>query len=162
VVIPDPADSTKSLLVDGQRAKGVELGVTGRLSKKWSIAGGYAYQEGRIKTTQSATVVAGARLAQLPRHTLSLWNRYDLDAHWGVGVGAIYRDAIFTSTDNTVTPPGFVRFDAAVFYRLTKNVRAQLNVENVFDRTYSAAAHSNNNITPGSPRALRMSVTTNF
>jgi catecholate siderophore receptor len=162
VVIPDPADSTKSILVDGQRAKGVELGATGRLSKKWSIAGGYAYQDGRIKTTQSATVVAGARLAQLPRHTLSLWNRYDLSAQWGVGVGAIYRDMIFTSTDNTVTLPSFVRFDAAVFYRFNKNVRAQLNVENVLDRTYYAAAHSNNNITPGSPRALRVSVTTNF
>jgi len=162
VVIPDPADSTKSILVDGQRAKGVELGATGRLSKKWSIAGGYAYQDGRIKTTQSATVVAGARLAQLPRHTLSLWNRYDLSAQWGVGVGAIYRDAIFTSTDNTVTLPSFVRFDAAVFYRFNKNVRAQLNVENVFDKAYFASAHSNNNITPGSPRAVRVSVTTNF
>lgn len=162
VVVPDPADSTRSILVDGQRAKGVELGATGRLSKKWSIAGGYAYQDGRIKATQSATVVAGARLAQLPRHTLSLWNRYDLSAQWGVGIGAIYRDAIFTSTDNTVTLPGFVRFDAAVFYRFNKSVRAQLNVENVFDRAYFASAHSNNNITPGSPRALRVSVTTNF
>lgn len=162
VVIPDPADSTKSILVDGQRAKGVELGITGRLGKKWSIAGGYAYQDGRIKATQSATVRAGARLAQLPRHTLSLWNRYDLSAQWGVGVGAIYRDAIFTSTDNTVTLPSFVRFDAAVFYRLNPSVRAQLNVENVLDRDYFASAHSNNNITPGSPRALRVSITTNF
>lgn len=162
VVITDPADPTKSLLVDGQRAKGVELGVTGRLTKNWSIAGGYAYQDGRIKTTQSATVVAGARLAQLPRHTLSFWNRYDFNRQFGLGLGAIYRDEIYASTDNTVKIPGFVRFDAAVFYRVNDRVRAQVNIENVLDRAYYSMAHSNTNITPGSPRALRLSVTTVF
>lgn len=162
VVITDPADSTKSLLVDGQRAEGVELGLTGRLTKNWSLSGGYAYQDGRILTTQSATVVAGRRLAQLPRHTASLWNRYDFNRTWGVGLGAIYRDAIFASTDNTVTLPSFVRLDAAVFYRFSDNLRAQLNVENVLDRAYFATAHSNNNISPGSPRAFRVSLTTAF
>jgi catecholate siderophore receptor len=162
VVITDPTDPTRSLLVDGQRATGVELGVTGRLTKNWSIAGGYAYQDGEIKATQSATIVAGARLAQLPRHTLSLWNRYDLNRRLGAGLGAIYRDEIYTSTDNTVKLPGFVRFDAALFYRFNDRLRAQLNVENILDRDYYASAHSNNNITPGSPRAFRVSVTTAF
>ncbi|AOS44666.1 putative TonB-dependent receptor BfrD precursor [Lacunisphaera limnophila] len=162
VVITDPADPTKSLLVDGQRAEGAELGLTGRVTRNWSLAGGYAYQDGRILSTQSATVVAGRRLAQLPRHTLSLWNRYDFNRTWGVGLGAIYRDEIFASTDNTVTLPSFVRLDAAVFCRLSENLRAQLNVENILDRAYYASAHSNNNITPGSPRAFRVSLTTTF
>jgi catecholate siderophore receptor len=162
VVIPDPADATRSLLVDGQRARGVEIGFTGRITRQWVVAGGYAYQDGQIKTTQSATVVAGARLAQLPRHTFSLWNRYDLNRTWGLGLGAIYRDQIFASTDNTVTLPSFTRFDAAVFCRLNERIRAQLNVENVFDHSYFASAHNNNNITPGSPRAIRVSLTTTF
>ena len=58
--------------------------------------------------------------------------------------------------------PGFVRFDAALFCRINDRLRAQLNVENLFDRAYYASAHSNNNITPGSPRALRVSMTTSF
>jgi catecholate siderophore receptor len=162
VVITDPADATRSLLVDGQRARGLELGLTGRLTTHWSVVGGYAYQDGTIKTTQSATSVAGARLAQLPRHTFSLWNRYDLSRTWGLGLGTIYRDEIFASTDNTVRLPSFVRFDAALFCRLSARLRAQLNVENLFDRAYFASAHSNTNLTPGSPRALRVSVTTRF
>jgi catecholate siderophore receptor len=162
VVVPDPADATKSVLVDGQRAKGVELGAVGRVTKHWSIAGGYAYQDGRLLATQSATVLAGARLAQLPRHTLSLWNRYDLTKQWGVGLGVIYRDAIFAATDNTVTLPGFVRVDAAMFHQFGPRLRAQLNVENVFDRGYFATANSNNNLSPGSPRAFRLSLTTVF
>jgi catecholate siderophore receptor len=162
VAITDPADPTKSLLVDGQEAKGVELGLTGRITKSWSVVGGYAYQDGQIKTTQSATVVAGARLAQLPRHTLSLWNRYDLNQQLGFGVGAIYRDEIYASIDNTVKLPSFTRFDAAIYYRINQSLRAQLNLENIFDRHYYTTAHSNNNITPGSPRALRVSLTTSF
>ncbi len=162
VAITDPADPTKTILVDGQEAKGIELGLTGRITKSWSVAGGYAYQDGRIKTTQSATVRAGARLAQLPRHTFSLWNRYDLNPQLGFGVGAMYRDEIYPSVDNTVKLPSFVRFDAAVFYRFSKNVRAQLNLENFFNENYYSTAHSNNNITPGSPRAIRVSVTTVF
>lgn len=162
VVITDPADPTKSLLVDGQRAKGLELGLIGRLTKNWSLAGGYAYQDGEILTTQSTTIVAGRRLAQLPRHTLSLWNRYGFNRTWGAGLGVIYRDSIYASADNAVTLPSFVRIDAAVFWRLSDRFRAQLNVENVLNRHYYASAHSNNNITPGSPRAFRVSVTTAF
>jgi catecholate siderophore receptor len=162
VVVADPADSAKSLLVDGQRATGVELGFAGRLTKNWSLAGGYAYQDGRILATQSATVLAGARLAQLPRHTLSLWNRYDLNKKWGLGAGVIYRDGIFASTDNIVRLPGFVRLDVAVFHRFNERVRAQLNVENVLDRVYYATANSNNNVSPGSPRAVRLGLTTTF
>ena len=162
VAIADPADATKSILVAGQQAKGVELGVTGRITQRWSVAGGYAYQDGRIKTTQSATILAGARLAQLPRHTFSLWHRYDVNQNWGVGLGVIYRDEIYAAADNTVKLPGFIRFDAAVFHRFGPKVRAQLNLENVFDRSYFATANSNTNITPGSPRAIRVSVTTGF
>lgn len=162
VVIADPADITQSLLVDGQRAQGLELGLTGRLTARWSVVCGYAYQDGTIKTTQAITIVAGARLAQLPRHSLSLWHRYNLSRTWGVGLGTIYRDEIFASTDNTVRLPSFVRFDAALFHRLNAHLRAQLNIENLLDRTYHAMAHSNNNITPGSPRAFRVSLTTLF
>ena len=162
VAITDPADSTRSLLVDGQRSHGLELAATGRLTRSWSLAGGYAYQEGELRATASATARAGARLAQLPRHTFSLWNRYDFNTTWGAGLGVIYRDEIFASTDNTVTLPDFTRIDAAVFYRFSPTLRAQLNVENVLDRAYFTSAHSNTNITPGSPRAFRLSVTTQF
>jgi catecholate siderophore receptor len=69
---------------------------------------------------------------------------------------------MFTSTDNTVTLPSFTRVDAAVFYALNDRIRAQLNVENLLEEDYFASAHNNNNITPGSPLAVRMGVTVAF
>jgi catecholate siderophore receptor len=41
-------------------------------------------------------------------------------------------------------------------------VRAQVNLENLLDEVYWVSAQSNNNITPGSPRAVCVGLTTTF
>ena len=69
---------------------------------------------------------------------------------------------MFTSTDNTVTMPAWTRVDGAVFYDLTRAVRLQANLENLTGERYVISAHNNTNITPGSPRALRVTLTTRF
>ena len=157
VAVVDPADSTRMLLVDGQVAKGVELSLAGRVTDAWQLMGGYAWQDGEITTTQSATAVAGNRLAQLPRHSASLWNRYDFSRAFGVGLGIIHRGAIFANVDNAVTVPAFTRFDAALYWTLSPSVQLQLNVENLGNTRYFTSAHSNNNITPGAPRSAWIS-----
>lgn len=162
VVVPDPNDPTVSLLVDAQRSKGLELGLAGNLTRAWSIAAAYAYQVGEITQSLSATAQAGATLAQLPRNSLSLWTKYEITPRWGAGLGIVSRADIFTSTDNLVVLPSYTRADAAVFFTLNAHLRAQVNFENLFDATYFASAHSNNNITPGSPRAVRAVLTTRF
>lgn len=162
VAITDPLDPTKSILVDGQRSKGVELGISGNLSRDWSVMGGYAYQDAKITQTQSPTIRAGATLSQVPSHTFSLWNQYDFNPAWGAAVGILYRSSIFASLANTVTLPAFTRLDGAVYYGLNKNLKLQVNVENLFDKKYYAAANSNDNITPGAPRAIKLALHATF
>ena len=120
--------------------------------------GGYAYQSGEITTTQSATAIKGNRLAQLPRHSASLWNRYDLNDRFGAGLGIVHRGAIFASVDNLVTLPAFTRFDAAAYWTLNPALQLQLNIENLTGKRYYASAHSNNNISPGAPRSAWLTV----
>ena len=68
-----------------------------------------------------------------------------------------------SSTDSGTGPlPSWTRVDAAVYYNLTSMFRAQVNIENLFDEDYYLNAHSNTNITPGSPRAVRFALTTRF
>jgi hypothetical protein len=82
------------------RVPGTEA--SGNPSAAWQIAGGYAYQHAFIT---SATVAAalGASVAQVPGHTFSLWNRYQISPRVGAGVGMIYRSDMFAAIDNTVT-----------------------------------------------------------
>jgi catecholate siderophore receptor len=162
VIVPDPTDPAVSILVDAQRTTGLEIGLNGSITRAWSIAGGYAYQDGEITRSISATAQAGATLAQLPTHSVSLWNKYDVTPRLAAALGVIYRGDVFTSTDNAVVLPSWTRIDAAVYYNLTSTVRAQVNVENLFDENYYLNAHSNTNITPGSPRAVRFALTTRF
>jgi catecholate siderophore receptor len=168
VIVPDPNNATLSILVDGQRTRGVELGLTGRLTDAWSIASGYAYQDAEITQTQSAAVVDGAQIGQVPEQTFSLWNRYDFTPSWGVGLGVIYSSDQFVAIENVLTPasnvtlPDYTRVDAAIYWTVSPNLRLQANVENVLDEDYFPNAHNNNNISPGSPLAARLSVVTNF
>lgn len=162
VAITDPADPTRLILVDGQTADGMELGLAGRVNARWQLMGGYAWQKARIDSTQSASVRAGNRVAMVPTHSASLWNRYDFNDRWGVGLGVVYRGAVFANADDLVRLPGFTRVDAAVFWTLSPSLRLQLNIENLGDRRYFASAHSNQNISPGAPRNAWLGVNLRF
>lgn len=158
----DPNNPAVSFLVDGQRTRGIEWGISGNITENWQMFGGYAFQDGKITKTLSSSALAGATMAQVPEHTLSLWNRYDINQQWGVGLGSIYRSKMYAATDNLVTLAGFLRFDAAVYFKPTKNIEMQVNVENLFDKQYFANAHSNTNIMPGSPIAANASINVKF
>ncbi len=170
VQISDPSNPTNSILVDGQDTKGVELGWNGRINSAWSIAGGYAYQDAEFTKTQGSTtaanvITAGTDVALVPKHSFSLWNRYDFNETWGAAICIISRTDMYAAAptvSSSVTLPGYTRVDGAVFARIDKNLRVQLNVENLFDKHYYLYAHNNNNITPGSPVAARLSLIANF
>ncbi|HEY7612764.1 MAG TPA: TonB-dependent siderophore receptor [Gemmatimonadales bacterium] len=158
---PDPRDPARTVQTGSQRTRGVEVGATGNVTERWEVAAGYALQDAEI-TSRTSQAEPGAKVPVVPRHTLSVWNRYQLQRRWGVGLGVLYQDDMFASIDNTVTLPSFTRFDAGVFFTLSEHLRAQVNVENLFDEEYFITSHSNNNISPGSPRAVRASMTAGF
>lgn len=159
VAITDPNNPTQSLLVDGQRVKGLELGLAGNLTEQWQVMAGYAYQDSQVQTPGAQN---GNQLGQVPENSFSLWNRYDFTPRFGVGLGVIYRDDVFVSSDQAVVLPSFTRVDAAVYYAITPSLRLQANIENLLDEEYYASAHSNTNIMPGTPRALRVGIDWRF
>lgn len=156
------------ILVEGQRVSGVELTLAGQVTDAWSVIGAYAYQDSEILADQSGTVLAGARLAQTPEHSFSLWNRYDFTPNWGVGLGVIHVGDRFAAVENTAAPASnvtlesFTRVDGAVYWTINDNLRFQANIENLLDEDYYLNAHSNTNVTPGSPRAFRIGLRANF
>jgi catecholate siderophore receptor len=157
---PDPSDPTRVVQTGSQRSEGFELGVTGNVTSAWQIAGGFTGQRAEI-TSRTAAAAEGAKVQLVPGKQLSLWNRYQIVSELGVGAGVIRQSRMFAAIDNTVTLPGFTRVDAAVFLTPLSTVTAQLNVENLFDRKYYGTSNGNNNIMPGAPRTLRVSLSVN-
>ena len=157
----DPNDPTRIVQTGSQRTEGLNLGVNGSLTPAWTVAGGYAYQDAFV-TSATTAAAAGAQVGQVPHHTLSLWNNYQIHPRLAAGLGIIYRSDMFAAIDNTVMLPGYTRADAAAFFSLTRRVRLQANVENLFDTLYYVNADNNTNISPGFPRTLRIGLTTLF
>lgn len=157
----DPNNPTAIIQTGSQRTNGFEIGLNGSITRDWSIAGGYSYQDAFI-TSATAAAVKGRQVGQVPHNTLSLWNKYQFNRRLGAGLGIISRSDMFVAVDNAVVVPGYTRADAAVFYSFGERWRLQGNVENLFNTRYFINADSNTNISPGSSTAVRVGLTARF
>lgn len=157
----DPNNPLAIIQTGKQRSEGFEAGLTGSLTRKWIVSGGYAYQNARI-TSATAAALAGKQVGQVPHNTLSLWNKYAVTNKLSAGLGLVYRSDMFAAVDNTVILPGYVKADAALFYNISENWRLQAHFENITNVRYYANADSNTNITPGTPRGVKVGLTARF
>ena len=156
---PDPANPLASINIGKTRTQGIELAATGQVTSKWQVHGGYSYQD---------AVLAGnnaVRLAQVPKHQVSLWNRYDFSDAIAAGVGIIHQSSQYAAIRTSATTtklPAFTRVDAALYYDVSDTLQLQLNVENLFDTEYYSDAHNNNNISTGAPINGRFTIRAKF
>jgi catecholate siderophore receptor len=153
----DPLDPTRIVLTGAQRSRGLELGLERSVTSRWLVSAGYTLQKAEITETTSSAP-EGREVPLVPRHSFSLWNRYDVTKTLGVGLGIIARTKSYASISNAVKLPGYARVDAAVYYKLPWGMEAQLNVENLFDAHYFPTANNDNNIAPGAPRSVRVTL----
>ena len=154
---PDPSNAALLVQTGSQRTSGVEVGVTGAVTSRWNVVGGLAVQHARILNRTTAAR-AGASVPLVPRTTLSLWNKVRVFSHASLGAGVVHQGDRFAAVDNSVRLPAFTRLDGGLFVSLPRSLTMQANVENVLGRRYAATSHGNNNIMPGAPRTVRLSV----
>jgi catecholate siderophore receptor len=150
-----PVAGGVTVLTGEQRSRGLELQLAGEISKRWHINAGYALQDAEVRSATTACASGTCDVAQVPKHQASLWTRYDLTKRIGLGAGVYHQSRSFASITNAVVLPAYTRVDAAAYFAITPQVRAQLNVENLFGERYFPTAHNDNNITPGAPTTVK-------
>jgi len=153
----DPLDPSRTVLSGAQRSRGIELGLERSITHRWQVSAGYAWQKAEITETTTAAP-EGREVPLVPRHSASLWSKYQATRSFAFGLGVVARTKSFASFSNQVKLPGYARFDAAAYYRVTPKILAQLNVENLFKSDYFPAAHNDNNIAPGGPRSAKLTL----
>ena len=158
--VANPLNPAQFLLSGKQRSRGLELGLERSVTSKWLISAGYAWQKAKIVERTSACDPDADRceVPLVPRHTFSLWNRYDVSRTLGIGAGVIARSKSYASISNKVKLPSFARVDAALYYKLPHGLEAQVNVENLLGARYFPTAHNDNNIAPGAPRSVKATI----
>jgi catecholate siderophore receptor len=159
--VPDDPVTQTVLVLDGlARVDGIELGVAGSLTDRWSVFAGYSYLDSEIvRTTNLAEL--GRELPSTPRNNFTLWSTYAFDPQWTIGGGAIYQSDAFVNTTNTSYVPSFWRFDAMLAYKVTPNSTLQLNVYNIGDELYYAQYYGGHAV-PASGRYASLSYRIRF
>lgn len=156
---PDPANPGLTVQTGRQRSQGYELTLNGRVRSGWDVVGAFTSQTATV-VSRTTAALAGTTVPLVPHTRLSLWNRVQVARAFGIGFGAVHQTDMYAAIDNSVTLPRFWRFDGAAYLTQYRAMTAQINVENIFDRRYYATSHGNNNIMPGAPRTLRVSLGT--
>ncbi|MDQ1077904.1 iron complex outermembrane receptor protein [Pseudoroseomonas cervicalis] len=150
------------------RSRGVELDIAGRVTRQDSLIGSYAYTDASV--TRDPTL-QGNRLWNVPRHTASLFWVHDFGAVLGseglrAGFGGRFMGERAGDTENSFDLPSYQVFDAFVAYdtRIERQaLRLQLNVKNMFDKTYYTATQGSNlGVAIGEPLQVVASVTARF
>jgi catecholate siderophore receptor len=151
----DPNNSGLTVLTGAQRSRGIELGLERSVTNRWLVSGGYTYQKAKITSATTACLSGSCEVPLVPRHSFSLWNRYDVTKQLGVGLGVTARSKSYATISNLVKLPGYARIDGALYYKLARGLEGQVNVENILGAHYFPTANADNNIAPGAPRTVK-------
>jgi iron complex outermembrane receptor protein len=149
------------------RSRGVELDVAGQIGQHWSVIASYAYID--AKTTEDP-LYAGNRLWNVAQHTASLAAVYDFGAIFGgdqlrVGAGAHYVGERPGDSANSFTLPAYTVADAFATYNTKwggRNLSFQLNVKNLFNKTYYPSSANRYFVAVGDARQVSLLSTLEF
>lgn len=154
-----------------ERSQGVELDVTGRILPGWDVIAAYAYIDAEV-TRGDAVVREGHTLPNAPLHSGSVWTVYTVRSGllegFGIGGGIYAAGKRQGDIDNTFQIPGFVRLDAALYYRKPEvmrrtNLIASINFRNLLDqRFFEGTQESRTSIIPGAPLTVIASIKLEF
>jgi iron complex outermembrane receptor protein len=149
------------------RSRGLEVDLSGQLSDRWSMIGSYAYTDAEV--TQDP-VYKGKQLQNVAKNSGSLSAVYDFGTIVGgdqlrVGAGARYVGERAGNAVNDFDLPSYTVADAFATYDTQldgQRVKFQLNVKNLFDRTYYTSAASRFFVSMGDSRQVTLSSTLAF
>ena len=162
----EPTDPYRSI---GEiESKGVELEAISQLTDSFRLQAAYTYTDIRYK--KSSPEEQGKRAVYAPRNQASAWLSYDVKSGpldgLTLGSGVRYVNGITSDRLNTHTLPSYTLVDMAIGYDLSKvgikGLSAQLNVNNLTDKSYVAACNSLSYCYFGAERSIVGSVSWKF
>jgi catecholate siderophore receptor len=149
-----------TVLAGKQRVAGVELGISGRITERWLLLGGYAFMDSRIEASNTQAEIDNA-LALTPEHTFNLWTTYDLPWNLSIGGGAQYMDAVFRNAANSARVPSYWLVNGLASYAVNSHLTLRFNAQNLTDERYVDRIGGGHFI-PGPRRQLMLTTDVTF
>lgn len=161
-------DETIAKTAGKVRSRGVEMDVAGSLTDNLSIIASYGYTDAKVLDDPD---YAGKPMPNVPKHTGSLYMTYDVHNVYagntltlGAGGHAVSKRSATNGADYYL--PGYGVADAFAAYKMKLQypVTLQVNVKNLFDKTYYTSSVGTNNLGNqiGDPREVQFTVKMDF
>ncbi|MEJ7713125.1 MAG: TonB-dependent receptor [Pyrinomonadaceae bacterium] len=119
------------------RSRGIELEANAPINTRWSLSGGYALTDARVREFPANATLEGLWLPQIPRHQLTFQTRYDNPSFASLSLQGRALGAQFDDDQNRFQLESFFVLDGLASRRLAKGVELFAAAENIFNRRYS-------------------------
>jgi catecholate siderophore receptor len=152
------SDTGAVSFIGDKRVRGIELGVSGNISDKLSLFGGWAHMPSKILNSgytliggaYVASATTGMRAPNTPLDSFTLNTTYKASPKLTLGGGAIYMSKVYggygygstVATVRAVYVPSYWRIDANAAYQLTNHVGLRLSALNLTNKLYYDAAYT--------------------
>jgi len=154
VLTTDPIDNAYQTAAGEVSSKGIEFDLNSQINDRWLVNANYSYTDAQIEKDQD--LAKGARLSNVPKHQGSISTNYEFlqegTKKAGVGANLTYvGERSGHNLDNGFNLPSYTLVNLNGYYAPSDRLRYQLNVNNLFDKTYYVSSYSDLWVQPGEP-----------
>lgn len=152
--------------VDSGRVQshGLEVELKHQFNDHLRVGANYTFTKASV--IESEVDTKGARLKNIPKHTANLNADYQfelLGREAGlVGTINYFGKRSANYIDNGTSLPEFTVVNVGGYMQVRPDLRAQLNIDNVFDKDYYVSSYTDEWVQPGEPLKATLSLTWNF
>ncbi|ATJ89487.1 membrane protein [Acetobacter senegalensis] len=144
----------------GLRTRGVELNLTGKITKNWDIYGAYSWMDGKIRNNAT---YRGKEAPGVSHNNFSVWTSYDLTdhlfrpetGHLKIAGGAQYASGYWANGDfsNTARIPYQFSLNGMISWE-AQHYRISFNANNITNHLNYASSFSTSRAVPGPGRSF--------
>jgi len=124
------------VLAGEQRVQGLELGVSGNITRQWDVYAAYTYMDSETTRSLQFPARVGNQLQNTPRHSFNVWTGYTLPMGLKISYGARYVGDRFNNANNEARIASYLVHSLMASYQVNDNLRVQLNVDNLTNKRY--------------------------
>ena len=113
----------------GVTSKGVELEIGGEINDNWDISAGFTRFEAKDADKNKVNTTT-------PRNNINIFTKYTIN-DFSIGTGVNWKSKGYSKSETKeITQDAYAIVDLMASYKFSKNLSGQININNLFDKTY--------------------------
>jgi catecholate siderophore receptor len=143
---------------------GAEIELTGRLTREWEMFGSFMWMPIAVIDAAAPGVgveAEGSRPSLTPVFSGTLWNTYQINSKWRVGLGVNFRGEQTPNRNPGWTVPGYVTADLMAEYTFSEKLSMKGYLSNLANTLYANALYTGHYV-PGAGRLFQLTASLKF